>query len=744
MKKRQQEKIGIIYIAIGIYDEFWNDFYPSCECYFCLDAKKGYEVFTDSSRLLTINLPHVSWHPVKDRGFIYNVSAKSEFICSIAATLKEKYDYIFFLNGNFKFVEPIYSEEVVPGEENGYLTALSFDFYKERVPDELPYDRNPECHAFIPQGQGSRYYQGGFYGGRTAELLQMSEWIMTNIQEDLKRKIIARWHDESYVNRYLKDRNPRILNETYAYVEGLTKPCHYKNIVLDKRHYLGEKLETFKDLSIDNSVSFLLDDALKIHKMGIVKLQGGLGNQMFQYTFMLYLRKRQGNQLKLYFYGSPDKQLLTCFPKTYRNLLPDELKRSISHINPNQAEKVTEENISCLQQIKETTKAVTLYAGYWQCAGYAEAVKDELLEIFQWQEKQLCEKYRQLKEEMRMSCSVSIHIRRGDYLSDRNKEVYGTVCTMDYYRSAIQRMKRQLAQKPTFFLFTDDPEWAKVHFRYKDCILVGKPEEADDWQDMCLMASCRHHIVANSSFSWWGAWLGENKNKQVIAPEWWYCGMPTPDLLPDTWIRIPLKKTPSLGNRLAAHLLFQQIMRHTDMPYWGEMTQIVYYYHLAGVTRKHYYRQVADEKLDDICNHLAAISSLEEFIKVCRTIVYLYHCRYISGKPNQLFELIDNFIQARIDTCTNNSLIDIAEYFIFRLQTKNMNRTVTHRLKKVVENILEQLWENKEYLSDHEKEKIFMILHQNDLGDIFKNREDFYLFCLKDLDINRLLKPCCV
>lgn len=97
MGKNENIRIGIIYIAIGIYDEFWKDFYPSCQCYFCPDAHKGFEVFTDSSRLQKMNLNNVFWHPVKDRGFIYNVSAKSEFICAIADKLKEKYDYIFFL-----------------------------------------------------------------------------------------------------------------------------------------------------------------------------------------------------------------------------------------------------------------------------------------------------------------------------------------------------------------------------------------------------------------------------------------------------------------------------------------------------------------------------------------------------------------------------------------------------------------------------------------------------------------------
>ena len=100
--KISKTRIGIIYLAIGIYDEFWKEFYPSCEKFFCPDAHKGYEVFTDSKRLMEQNISNVTFHPVKNKGFIRNVSAKSECICHISGKLRTEYDYIFFMNGNFK------------------------------------------------------------------------------------------------------------------------------------------------------------------------------------------------------------------------------------------------------------------------------------------------------------------------------------------------------------------------------------------------------------------------------------------------------------------------------------------------------------------------------------------------------------------------------------------------------------------------------------------------------------------
>ena len=559
MGKNKHTRIGIIYIAIGIYDEFWKDFYPSCQCYFCPDAHKGFEVFTDSSRLQKMNLENVIWHPVKDRGFIYNVSAKSEFICKIANRLKEKYDYVFFLNGNFKFVEPIYSYEVLPSKENDYITALSFDFNKNKTSDELPYDRNPECLAYMEPGTGKYYYQGGFYGGRTSEILQMSDWIKQRIEIDLSKKVIARWHDESYVNKYLSNYNPRILNETYAFVEENMKYRPHKNVVLDKKKYLGNKLDKYKDLSIDNTVSFLLDEKLNIHKIGIVKTQGRLGNQMFQYAFLIYLLKIYGNIVDFYLYPNKEENLSDCFPMIDLHRLPEKLKNSISGMNPKQVEKIEENEISCFQKTTEPQKALTIYSGYWQSHGYVDEVINELKESFVWNDECLCETYRMYRNKMRTSCSISIHIRRGDYHSNKNKDVYGSICTLNYYRKAIRKIKNLLADKVTFYIFTDDPEWVHTHFSINNCILVEKPENVADWQDMCLMSSCKHHIIANSSFSWWGAWLGENPEKIIIAPDSWYSGISTPDILPETWIRIPVGNVFDMNRRLSSHLLFNKI-----------------------------------------------------------------------------------------------------------------------------------------------------------------------------------------
>ena len=121
-------KIGVIYIVTGSYVDFWIDFYYSCEQFFCCDVEKGYEVFTDSEELLLREYKNVKFHRIEDLGWVKNVSYKSFYISSIKDLLV-KYDFIFYLNGNYKVLAPILSVDIIPNKNDGWMTALSYDYY---------------------------------------------------------------------------------------------------------------------------------------------------------------------------------------------------------------------------------------------------------------------------------------------------------------------------------------------------------------------------------------------------------------------------------------------------------------------------------------------------------------------------------------------------------------------------------------------------------------------------------------
>jgi hypothetical protein len=139
------------------------------------------------------------------------------------------------------------------------------------------------------------------------------------------------------------------------------------------------------------------------------------------------------------------------------------------------------------------------------------------------------------------SVSVSVHIRRGDYLSD--KAAYNThgVCSLDYYFAAIKFFEERYAEVD-FYIFSDDIQWVKENLRVKCAQYVSSEEKRFAGEDIYLMSQCDHNIVANSSFSWWGAWLNDKEHKVIMAPEQWYVDpamqLLSKTLIPESWIRL--------------------------------------------------------------------------------------------------------------------------------------------------------------------------------------------------------------
>lgn len=137
--------------------------------------------------------------------------------------------------------------------------------------------------------------------------------------------------------------------------------------------------------------------------------------------------------------------------------------------------------------------------------------------------------------------AVSIHVRRGDYVtSAAANSVHGT-CGLDYYDRAVAEMRARLGD-PTFFVFSDDPAWVRDNLRFGGAAhhFVANNDAATNYEDLRLMAACHHHIIANSTFSWWGAWLNPAPDKVVIAPARWFRddGFDDRDLVPAVWVRL--------------------------------------------------------------------------------------------------------------------------------------------------------------------------------------------------------------
>ena len=269
--------------------------------------------------------------------------------------------------------------------------------------------------------------------------------------------------------------------------------------------------------------------------MIIVRVTGGLGNQMFQYAMYKSLEKK-GKLVKL------DSK---SFYETKKEHNGYELER-IFDIKPNKPtkedlEKFDENNISTLFKIKrklfgdkkfvydtkeyvfnkDVYKLKNSYLnGYWQSIKYFEGIENDIKKDFRFKN-QLDNKNLEILNEIENSNSISIHIRRGDYMSPENYNMYGCIATPTYYKKAIKVIEEKV-ENPTFFVFSNDMDWVKKNIQINSRVFYIDINSGNgSYKDMQLRSNCKHNIIANSSFSWWGAWLNENKNKIVIAPKKW-------------------------------------------------------------------------------------------------------------------------------------------------------------------------------------------------------------------------------
>lgn len=252
--------------------------------------------------------------------------------------------------------------------------------------------------------------------------------------------------------------------------------------------------------------------------MVIVRIVGGLGNQMFQYSYAKALQQKGFEVLldlskfktyKLHGGYQLDKFNIDLDSANYFSTLLSKLQ-----LKKNKKEKslLFDENLLSLSG-NEYVK------GYFQTERYFKNIKDILLDQFKLKKNLSKSTINYSKEIKKHNTSCSIHIRRGDYISDKKaNSVHGT-CNLDYYQKAIELILLKF-KKTHFFIFSDDISWTKENLKLENATYIQ--HKTIPHEDLLLMSLCHHNITANSSFSWWGAWLNKNAAKTVISPKQWF------------------------------------------------------------------------------------------------------------------------------------------------------------------------------------------------------------------------------
>ena len=286
--------------------------------------------------------------------------------------------------------------------------------------------------------------------------------------------------------------------------------------------------------------------------MFIVRIHGGLGNQLFQYAYSLYLMNKYHLSYiyfnRFHFKGDIDRPLsISYFNLSSFNLINSNFNRfNNSKINKiynfifNHSNYVIEgfTKLSNEYVPKSIPDGDIYFDGYWQKCHIVNEVEN-LLRKELVLKLNLSSKILSIENLITShSNSVSVHIRKTDFISTQENKSIFALCSVNYYYSAIEYFLNNVNQDLTLFIFSDDFEWVRANLNLKlNHFLV---EGNTDNDDLYLMSLCKNNITANSTFSWWGAWLNTNKDKVVLTPEKWFenarCDK---DLVPNNWIRIP-------------------------------------------------------------------------------------------------------------------------------------------------------------------------------------------------------------
>lgn len=220
------------------------------------------------------------------------------------------------------------------------------------------------------------------------------------------------------------------------------------------------------------------------------------------------------------------------YPSLVRRLLS---RKSMSHMRGSRL--VHEPNFEYWNGIELVSDNCYL-SGYWQSERYFKTAANVIRKDFIFK-RPLEGKNIQIAKLIRKVNAVSLHVRRGDYISNPgNSKVYD-MCSLDYYNRAIKYIKDRVVDSH-LFIFSDDIDWVRLNLKVDlPCVHVVHNEGEESYNDMHLMSLCQHHIIANSSFSWWGAWLNPRNDKIVVAPKKWFAKrVNTVDLLPNNWVRL--------------------------------------------------------------------------------------------------------------------------------------------------------------------------------------------------------------
>lgn len=285
-----------------------------------------------------------------------------------------------------------------------------------------------------------------------------------------------------------------------------------------------------------------------------IRMSGGLGNQMFQWAFARMIQETTDMDvlLDMSFFSEPYAinrpyqlgvfELEPIFVKDEMTKFKLDLiwkTKKFPIIARLLGMKLYREAHFEFDQSFEKISSNTYIEGFFQTEIYFKNIAEQLRKDFTFVRNPSKEN-REIISQIKNENSISVHIRRGDYVSKARYKNKYFHCSMDYYKRAVDYIAEKYPN-PTVYVFSDDIKWAAQNLDLPYvCNYISNNKGAQSWEDMRLMSCCKHNVIANSSFSWWGAWLNSSPEKIVVAPEKWFQDdkIVQTDVIPEKWIKM--------------------------------------------------------------------------------------------------------------------------------------------------------------------------------------------------------------
>ena len=275
------KKIAVLYICIGRYSVMWEGFYESSKRHFFKNNDVNYFVFTDSDTLKYKDSSDVKIIKERDYGWPGNTLYRFRMFDSIKEHLI-KYDYAYFFNANAFFVKDV-DEDIEPNEKQQLVLAQHFKMINKN-PIRYGYDRNKKSKAYVKWGyEGKDYIQACFIGATAKEMVKLSEQLSQNISQDDNNNVVAKWHDESHLNKYIIDRDYKLLSVSYVYPEVLNLPIAINILMRDKNKFADLSVlrygkKSLKRVILQKTVNQLIKIRITFYiilsKLGMIKKRG--------------------------------------------------------------------------------------------------------------------------------------------------------------------------------------------------------------------------------------------------------------------------------------------------------------------------------------------------------------------------------------------------------------------------------------------------------------------------------------